>query len=137
MTCPAVQVPDPRRNYAQRFFRWLFAPLVEKWVGLSLTRFIAIGIFALMWDLSHDLLALCAPAPGKAGPGELRVPWGYIVLVLVGLLLSVVTALGAKHVDRLLELAASIANRRFNGVPAPPAAAPARAGVPSDTDLRP
>ena len=40
--------PERRRNLPLRIFMWALAPLVERWRGLSLTRFIAVFICVLV-----------------------------------------------------------------------------------------
>lgn len=42
------------RPWYVRVWRWLMAPLVDRWEGLSLTRFLAIGIFVLVWHAVED-----------------------------------------------------------------------------------
>ena len=99
---------EKRHHPLQRAVMWLLAPFVERWQGLSLTRFIAIFIAAATVDVAHDLLELC-----KGASGKLDVPWSYVALLIGGLFLSVVTALGAKHIDKLIELVAMVSRKKL------------------------
>lgn len=119
---PLCEGEERRHHPIQRGVMWMLAVLVEKWQGLSLTRFLAIGIFFGTLDVAHDLLELCAPKVDAATKMTvaLTVPAPYVFLVLGGFLLSVVAALGAKHVDKLIEVAGdAMAARLGRPKPAP------------------
>ena len=57
--------------------QWLLAPFVDKWEGLSLTRLLAVGVFALAWfatmkgmPLPAAVVSLCFLAVATATPGD-------------------------------------------------------------------
>lgn len=89
-------------------FMWLLAPVVERWRGLSLTRFIAMGTFWCTFHLAHDWLdvvrdVMTAAAIAKIIP-TVSIGWAFVTFTLGGFFLAVITALGAKHVDQLLTI---------------------------------
>lgn len=93
-------------------FRWLFAPLVEHWRGLSLTRFMAGALLYVTWDIAHDWL--------RAQPSSIALSWAFVAFVLSGLFLAVVTALGAKYVDRIITLVGAKLGVALVNPPLPP-----------------
>lgn len=119
--------PTDRRGHGLAAIgNWLIAFLDEKRQGLSLTRGLAVACAWAVIDLAHDWLAICGKDLGKVMVG-----WAFVAFTLGGLLLAAILALGAKHIDRLLDVIAAIANRRFN--PAPDTAP----SSPSTPDPRP
>lgn len=99
-----------RHHWVQRAFMWVLALVVEKWEGLSLVRFIAVWTAVATVDLAHDVIDYAEKA-------KLALGWWFTGLILGGLFLSVVMALGAKHIDKFLDVIKAIAEAKF-GVPA-------------------
>ena len=76
------------RPWPVRMMHFWIAPFVDRWVGLSLTRVLAVAIFCSTVHLAHDWLRTLKDSPG----------WAFSTFVLTGFLLAVCTALGGKYI---------------------------------------
>lgn len=108
-----TDTPEERRHqYTRRAFMWLFAPFVERWHGLSLTRFLAIAFLAAVTDIAHDWITAKMP-----------LGWSFCGFVLGGYFLAAVMAFGSKFFDKLLDIVGAKLGVFFAAVPVskPPA----------------
>ncbi len=91
---------------------WL-APLVEDWKGLSLTRFLAIAIFAGTVDIAHDILAIAKDAKVSLG-------WWYVAIVVGGFFTAAVVAIGQKAILLVATIVGNWIGKKVSGQkPAP------------------
>lgn len=114
-TDPSVH-GEKRRHPWRRAMWWVLAPLDSRKQGLSLTRLLSGGMFVATCDIAHDWLSELRKVNGSPG-------WAFVAFVVTGFTLSVLTALGAKYIDKLLDSIVTIMVAKFTGATQPKAAA--------------
>lgn len=115
------EYPEDRRapgslNLLHRAWIWTLAPLVEKWHGLSLSRFLAVYVAIVANDIAHDWIQKCVEKGTPLG-------WAFVGFVFGMMFLAAMLAFGAKHFDKFLEIVATkvgVALAKGDAVPAPP-----------------
>lgn len=101
-------------------WRFLMAPFVERWPGISLTRLLAIALALATFELAHDWLRTLAVVAIHTKTSEAAPSWAFVAFVIGGYFVSAVLALGARYIDRVLTIIAAKVGVALANAPLPP-----------------